>query len=102
MSFALTPTTILPCRLIGVRPSVRHTAAKAGRYMVAIVNEALELRIGNKVLEVGAGSGYHAAKIAEQVGPQARVYTVKMRPYLGKAGRSNLETAGSSYIVRFV
>src|SRR6266702_118390 len=71
---------ILRSRQIGVRPSVRHTASKAGRYMVAIMNEALELRIGDKVLEVGAGSGYHAATIAEQIGPQGRVYTIELVP----------------------
>src|SRR3989475_12840400 len=64
--------------------------------MVAIMNEALELRIGNKVLEVGAGSGYHAATIAEQVGPQGRVYTIELVPDLVNAARSNLEKAGYS------
>jgi len=70
--------------------------------MVAIMNEALELRIGNKVLEVGAGSGYHAATIAEQVGPQGRVYTIELVPDLVKAARSNLEKAGYSDVVILV
>ena len=64
--------------------------------MVAIMNEALELRVGNKVLEVGAGSGYHAATIAEQVGSQGRVYTIEQVPELVKAARSNLGKAGYS------
>ncbi len=64
--------------------------------MVAIMNEALELRIGNKVLEVGAGSGYHAATVAEQVGPQGHVYTIEIVPDLVKAARSKLEKAGYS------
>jgi protein-L-isoaspartate(D-aspartate) O-methyltransferase len=85
---------ILLCRLIEVRPSVRHTARRAGRYMVAIMNEALELRLGNRVLEVGAGSGYHAATVAEQIGPQGRVYTIELVPDLVKVARSNLEKAG--------
>jgi len=38
--------------------------------MVAIMNEALELEPGLIVLEIGAGSGYHAATIAEQIGPR--------------------------------
>jgi protein-L-isoaspartate(D-aspartate) O-methyltransferase len=61
--------------------------------MVAIMNEALELRIGNKVLEVGAGSGYHAATVAEQIGPRGRVYTIELVPDLVKVARSNLEKA---------
>jgi len=92
----------LRCRLIGVSPSVRHTARKARRYMVAIMNEALELRIGNRVLEVGAGSGYHAATVAELVGPQGRVYTVELVPELVQAARSNLEKAGYSDRVTLV
>ena len=64
--------------------------------MVAIMNEALELRVGNKVLEVGAGSGYHAATIAEQVGSQGRVYTIEQVSELVKAARSNLGKAGYS------
>jgi len=70
--------------------------------MVAIMNEALELRIGNKVLEVGGGSGYHAATIAEQIGPQGRVYTIELVLDLVKAARSNLEKAGYSDRVTLV
>jgi len=70
--------------------------------MVAIMNEALELGFGNKVLEVGAGSGYHAATVAEQIGPQGRVYTVELVPDLVKVARSNLEKAGYSDRVTLV
>jgi protein-L-isoaspartate(D-aspartate) O-methyltransferase len=70
--------------------------------MVAIMNEALELRIGNKVLEVGAGSGYHAATVAEQIGPQGHVYTIELVPELVKLARSNLEEAGYSDRVTLV
>jgi protein-L-isoaspartate(D-aspartate) O-methyltransferase len=70
--------------------------------MVAIMNEALELRIGNKVLEVGAGSGYHAATVAEQIGPQGHVYTVELVPELVRVARSNLERAGYSDRVTLV
>ena len=33
------------------------------------MNEALELEVGHKVLEVGAGSGWHASTVAEIVAP---------------------------------
>lgn len=66
------------------------------------MNEALELRIGNRVLEVGAGSGYHAATVAEQVGPQGNVYTVELVPELVRVARSNLERAGYSDRVTLV
>src|SRR5260370_29278610 len=70
--------------------------------MVAIMNEALVPRIGNKVLEVGAGSGYHAATLAEQIGPQGHVYTVELVPELVRIARSNLERAGYSDRVTLV
>jgi protein-L-isoaspartate(D-aspartate) O-methyltransferase len=62
--------------------------------MVAIMNEALELSPGLKVLEVGAGSGYHAATIAEIIGPTGHVYTVEVVEALVHSARENLERAG--------
>src|SRR6059058_3113659 len=74
-----------------VRRSARHTALSAGRYMVAIMNEALELEPGLIVLEVGAGSGYHAATMAEQIGPRGHVYTIEQVTELVDFARKNLE-----------
>jgi protein-L-isoaspartate(D-aspartate) O-methyltransferase len=62
--------------------------------MVAIMNEALQLIPGLTVLEVGAGSGYHAATIAETIGPQGQVYTVEIVEDLVRSARTNLEKAG--------
>jgi protein-L-isoaspartate(D-aspartate) O-methyltransferase len=45
-------------------------------HMVAMMCDYLDLREGNKVLEVGAGSGYHAAVIAEIIGEEGHVYTL--------------------------
>ena len=58
------------------------------------MNEALELELGQKVLEVGAGSGYHAATIAEIVGPEGHVFTVELFVQLVEFARKNLEKAG--------
>jgi len=74
----------------------------AGRDMVAIMNEALDLRPGLKVLEVGAGSGYHAATIAEIVGLEGHVYTVERVDELARFARQNLEHAGYSERVTLV
>ena len=70
--------------------------------MVAIMNEALELMTGNKVLEVGAGSGYHAATVAEQIGPQGHIYTVELVADLVNIARSNLDRGGYSDRVTLV
>ncbi len=81
---------------------MRHTAPAAGRDMVAIMNEVLELALGLKVLEVGAGSGYHAATIAEVVGPEGHVYTIERVEELVRFARQNLERAGYSDRVTLV
>ncbi len=70
--------------------------------MVAIMNEALDLEPGLKVLEVGAGSGYHAATIAEILGPEGHVYTLERVEELVKFARQNLERAGYSTRVTLV
>ena len=66
------------------------------------MNEALELRRGMKVLEVGAGSGYHAATIAEIVGDEGHVFAVEYLDKLVAIARSNLDRAGYSSRVTLV
>ncbi|NJE60317.1 protein-L-isoaspartate(D-aspartate) O-methyltransferase [Thermococcus sp. 21S7] len=61
-------------------------------HMVAIMLELAELRPGMKVLEVGTGSGWNAALIAELV--RTDVYTVERIPELVEFARRNLERAG--------
>jgi len=69
--------------------------------MVSIMNEALQLVVSNKVLEVGAGSGWHAATIAELVAPSGaprseygHVYTVEIVQGLADFARKNIMKAG--------
>ena len=50
-------------------------------HMVGIMAERLELEPGMKVLEIGAGSGYHAAVIAQMVGDGGHVYTIESNAY---------------------
>ncbi len=65
------------------------------------MNEALQLEVGNKVLEVGAGSGWHAATIAELIAPSGaprseygHVYTVEIVQGLADFARKNIMKAG--------
>jgi len=54
-------------------------------YMVALMSEALGLRGGERVLEVGTGSGYQTAVLAELAG---KVYSVeRVRPLAERARR---------------
>lgn len=69
--------------------------------MVAIMNEALQLEIGNKVLEIGAGSGWHAATVAEVIAPSntprsnwGHVYTVEIVHELAEFARKTVMKAG--------
>ena len=57
-------------------------------FIVAYMTEALELSGRESVLEIGTGSGYQAAVLAETA---ARVYTVEVIPELGAAARALLE-----------
>jgi protein-L-isoaspartate(D-aspartate) O-methyltransferase len=60
-------------------------------YMVARICEALELRGNERVLDVGTGSGYQAAVLAELA---AEVDTIERIPALAEGARANLEAAG--------
>jgi protein-L-isoaspartate(D-aspartate) O-methyltransferase len=70
-------------------------------HMVCIMNEALQLEVGHKVLEVGAGSGWHAATIAELVAPKnaprnerGHVYSIEIVQALAETARKNIRNAG--------
>jgi protein-L-isoaspartate(D-aspartate) O-methyltransferase len=69
--------------------------------MVSIMNEALQLEVGHKVLEVGAGCGWHAATIAEIIAPKeasrsewGHVFTVEIIQELAEFARKNVMKAG--------
>jgi protein-L-isoaspartate(D-aspartate) O-methyltransferase len=60
-------------------------------YMVAKICEALALRGDEHVLDVGSGSGYQAAVLAELA---AEVDTIERLPELAELARANLAAAG--------
>jgi protein-L-isoaspartate(D-aspartate) O-methyltransferase len=60
-------------------------------YMVARIAEALALRGDERVLDVGSGSGYQAAVLAELA---AEVDTIERIPELADLARANLVAAG--------
>lgn len=71
-------------------------------HMVAIMVEHLELKPGMKVLEIGAGSGYHAAVCAEMVGSEGHIYTVERISALASFAESNLKKTGYSSMVTVI
>src|SRR5204862_2330428 len=60
-------------------------------YMVARICEALALRGTERVLDVGTGSGYQAAVLAELT---REVDTIERIPELAETARANLAAAG--------
>jgi protein-L-isoaspartate(D-aspartate) O-methyltransferase len=60
-------------------------------YMVAVMTEAMGLRGDERVLEVGTGSGYQSAILAEIAGP---VVTVERKPELKKKAARLLKELG--------
>ena len=61
-------------------------------YIVALMTDLLELKEGDKVLEIGTGSGYQAAVLAEI--PGIEVFTIEIIPELASSARERLESLG--------
>jgi protein-L-isoaspartate(D-aspartate) O-methyltransferase len=65
-------------------------------YIVALMTQMLDLRPEDKVLEIGTGSGYQAAVLAELT---PHVYTIEIIPELAQRARSSLDWLGYDYVV---
>jgi len=70
---------------------IGHGQTISQPYMVAIICQAAAVQEGDRVLDVGAGSGYQAAVLAEL---GADVHTVERIPELAARARANLDRAG--------
>ena len=64
-------------------------------YIVALMVSALDLKRTDRVLEIGAGSGYQAAILAELAG---EVVSVERLPSLAESARARLEGLGHSSV----
>jgi len=84
------------CRPLAYRDSPLPIAAGqtiSAPHMVAMMAEALDLGPGQRVLEVGTGSGYNAAVMAELVG-DGKVVTIERHPSLAEEAAKALREAG--------
>jgi protein-L-isoaspartate(D-aspartate) O-methyltransferase len=63
-------------------------------HMIALMCEALDVHEGQKILEIGTGSGYHAAIVAQLIGKTGQVYSIERFPALAKSAREHLTDAG--------
>ena len=65
-------------------------------YIVGLMTESLELKGGEKVLEIGTGSGYQAAVLAELAG---RVFSIERHPDLGYRANALLRKLGYDNVI---
>ncbi len=70
---------------------IGHGQTISQPYIVALMTDLLELEPGASVLEIGTGSGYQAAILAELV---QKVYTIEIIEALGQSARNRLQTLG--------
>lgn len=70
---------------------IGHGQTISQPFIVALMSELLKISRGDRVLEVGTGSGYQAAVLAEL---GAEVYSIEIIAQLNKQAEKNLKLAG--------
>ena len=70
--------------------SIGHGQTNSQPTTVDNMLELLDARPGHRVLDVGSGSAWSTARLAEIVGPSGRVFGVERVPELVEFGRDNL------------
>jgi protein-L-isoaspartate(D-aspartate) O-methyltransferase len=68
-------------------------------HMVAIMCESLDIKDDQKILEIGTGSGYHAAIVAQLVGETGHVYTIERFESLAEKAKKNIKRIGCSNVI---
>lgn len=68
-------------------------------YMYPIFYEPLKLKAGDKLLEIGAGSGYGAALAKELVGPTGLVVSIEINSATYRFARENLDRTGYGDVI---
>lgn len=80
--------------IVTKRLDERPVSSSSQPAMMAIMLEQLDLKLGQHVLEIGAGTGYNAALLAYLVGDTGLVVTVDIDQDLVEAARQHLAAAG--------
>jgi len=68
-------------------------------HMVGIMVEALDIREGQKILEVGTGFGYHSAVVSSLVGGSGHVYTIERYSGLAEKAKENLKNYKNTAVI---
>ena len=75
---------------------IGHGQTISQPYMVAVMTELLQLEPGDRVLEVGTGSGYQAAVLSRLA---QRVFTIEILAPLAERARGTLHSLGFDNVV---
>ncbi|MDG6243921.1 MAG: protein-L-isoaspartate O-methyltransferase [Methanolobus sp.] len=78
--------------------SIGYAQTISAPHMVAIMCDLLELQGGQEILEIGTGSGYNAAVMAEIIGKKGKIYSIERIEKLAISARESLEKAGYSNV----
>ena len=87
------PANMLKYSYVDQPLPIGHGQTISAPSMIAIMLESLDVKGGQKVLEIGTGSGYNAALLQELVG-EGEVFTIERIAALADFGRSNLKQTG--------
>lgn len=80
---------------IGLQPSSSCSQPS----LVAEMLDALDVRAGQRVLEIGTGTGWNAALLSDMVGPDGEVVSVEVDDSVAEAARDALHAAGYDPLV---
>jgi protein-L-isoaspartate(D-aspartate) O-methyltransferase len=75
-------------------PGGMTTSSSSQPSIMALMLAQLDPQPGDRVLEIGAGTGYNAALLAHLVGPGGQVTTIDIDPAITQAAQANLDQAG--------
>lgn len=82
-------------KAITIKPGENRPASCASvPTVVAMMLDQLDVQPGNTVLEIGSGTGYNAALLAELVGDSGQVTTIDIHPDVAEHARAALTGAG--------
>jgi protein-L-isoaspartate(D-aspartate) O-methyltransferase len=79
-------------------PDGTHLSCASDPTIVAAMLDALDVHPGQRIMEIGAGTGYNAALLATLAGPTGEVTTVDINPDVTAAARRNLDTTGYTHV----